>query len=645
MEEQPQVYGYNGRILLVDLTSGTFSVEEPDPGFYRTYLGGGLLGTYYVYRDMPAGADALSPQNVLVFAPSVTTGAGVVGVSRFAVVGKSPLTGAIGESQCGGSFGPRLKHAGFDAVVVSGRAADSVYLLIDAGGAELHDAAHLRGKLTAEAEALIREELDDRRVEVAQCGPAGENLVRYACVVGGLTHFAGRTGMGAVMGSKNLRAVAVRGARAYAHADEEAVKALAQRGSEGLRGSDGLLAFQKHGTSLGVEPNAGLGNTVTRNFQEGAFEEVANLAAERMTESILKSNETCWGCPIRCKRVVEATGPVPLDPTYGGPEFEALMMLGSNLGLGDLVMVAKANELCNAYGLDCISTGAMVGFAMECAERGLVPAGGGAAIGGAAAAGTVADRVPLFGDGHGALRLIESIALRRGVGDVLADGYPRATAAWGDACAALAVEVKGQPFPAHMVRVKRSQALAYAVSPIGADHMATEHDWLATKDGDVPRGMGVTEFTEYTALDGAKARATAHSQMYYSLMDTLTLCMFPWGPGSLMGHREMEDLVHATTGWRMTFFELMKAGERRINLMRAFNAREGFDRRHDRLPSRAFEPLRGGPADGNRIDPVAFEAALDAYYAVMGWDPATGAPGAGTLAELGIAAFVERYRG
>jgi len=635
MEERPRPHGYNGRILLVDLTSGGFTVEEPDAGFFRTYLGGGLLGAYYVYRDMPAGAEPLSPENVLVFAPSITTGAAVAGVSRFAVVGKSPLTGAIGETQCGGSFGPRLKHAGFDAVVVSGRAASPVYLFIDAGRAELRDASHLRGKLTAEAEAIIREELDDRRVEIAQCGPAGENLVRYACVVGGLTHFAGRTGMGAVMGSKNLRAVAVRGSRPYAHFDEAAVKALAKRGSEGVRGSDGLLAFQKHGTALGVEANAGLGNTVTRNFQAGAFEGVGNLTAERLTETILKGNDTCWGCPVRCKRVVAAAEPYSIDPVYGGPEFEALMMLGPNLGIDDLATVAKANELCNAYGLDCISTGAMIGFAMECGERGMVP--GTPALGGAgaAAAGT-----PRFGDGVGALELIRAIARRDGLGDVLADGYPRAVAEWGEACAPLAVAVKGQPFPAHMVRVKRSQALAYAVSPIGADHMATEHDWLATTDGDVPRAMGVTEFTEYAALDGAKVRATAHSQLYYSLMDTLTLCMFPWGPGSLMGYREMEDLVYATTGWRMTMFELMKAGERRINLLRAFNAREGFDRRHDALPPRAFEPLQGGPADGSRIDPEEFEAALDAYYAAMGWDPATGLPTPGKLAELGLADLV-----
>jgi len=619
-----KIFGYNGRILVVDLTKSDTEVVEPNPGFYRTYWGGGLLGTYYVFRETAAGTDPLGPGNVLVFAPSVLTGAPVTGLSRFTVTAKSPLTGAIGDTQCGGGWGPGLKHAGFDAVVIKGRAAKPVYLWLDEGTAEIRDASNLWGMTTGECEAAIRGELGDERIEIAQIGPAGENQVVFACITAGLSHFAGRTGMGAVMGSKHLKAVAVRGKRRYPFHSEENVKDLAKQGAEAFKNSELHQNFRKFGTAMGMSWFKKLGMIVTRNFQSGQFEHTDDITGQKLTETLLKETDTCWSCVVRCKRVVETSEPYVVEARYGGPEYETISMLGSNLGIGDLGLICKLNEICNKYTMDTISAGGMIAFAMECYENGII-------------SGEETGGIELnFGNREAALKLLEMIALRQGVGDVLAGGYPAAVSAWGEDCRKFAIQCKNQPFPAHMPRVKPSQALMYAVNPFGADHMSSEHDWLAGADSELARGLGLTDFGQVEALDGAKVQATMLSQFYYSLMDTLNLCDFCWGPGALYGFRDIERLIRDVTGWQATFWELMRAGERRVNLMKSFNVREGLDRRDDRLPARVFEPLPEGPTKGCKIDPQQFETALSQYYAMMNWDPESGRPTRGKLQSLGL---------
>jgi len=625
MTEEEKIFGYNNKILKVDLTNRQITVDENGPGFYRIYLGGSLLGAYYLFNEMKPGVDPLSPENVLVFAPSVTTGAAVSGASRFSITAKSPVTAAIGDTQCGGDWGPKLKHAGFDAVVVTGTSEDPVYLLIHDGKAELKDASHLWGTVTGEVQATIRRDLADEEIQIAQIGPAGENLVRFACVTGGLSHFAGRTGMGAVMGSKKLKAIAVRGRKKpYPFFDEGSVKALAKQGVSQLKASAVMQGFHRHGTPLGVEWNEPIGNIVTRNFQSGSFEGIHDIMPAKYTESLLLKRDTCWGCALRCKRVVGREAPYVIESQYGGPEFEALVMLGTNLGISDLDYIAKANEICNKYTLDCISTGAIIGFAMECFEKGIITQGD-------------TEGLELrFGNKETALQLIEMIALRQGLGDVLADGFPKAISIWGKESQNLAVHVKNQPYPGHMPRVKPSQALMYAVNPFGADHMSSEHDWIAVADNDISRGLGITHFTEWGSLDEATVRATMLSQFYYSLMDTMALCHFPWGPGSLYQYNDVARLVRAVTGWDMTFWELMRAGERKINVAKAFNFREGFDRSHDVLSKRSFEPLQGGTAKGKKVNKAAHKRAVDLYYAMMQWNVRTGAPSKGKLFELGL---------
>jgi aldehyde:ferredoxin oxidoreductase len=559
-----------------------------------------------------------------VFAPSVLTGAAVTGVSRFSITAKSPLTGAIGDTQCGGAWGAKLKHSGYDAIVIKGRANSPVYLWIDQGQTEIRDARHLWGKTTGEAQKMIRQEVNDNKVEIAQIGPAGENLVRFGCITGGLSHFAGRTGMGAVMGSKNLKAIAVRGNRTYSFSDEEGVKALAKKGAEAFKKSELHQNFQKYGTSMGISWFKKIGQIVTRNFQSGQFEMTDEITGEKLTETMLKETDTCWSCVVRCKRVVEMTEPYQIKAQYGGPEYETISMLGSNLGIGDLAAICKANEICNKYTMDTISVGAMIAFAMECFEEGII---------------TEKDTSGLklnFGNSEAALEVLEMIALRKGIGDVLADGYQRVISLWGEACRKFAIQVKNQAFPAHMPRVKPSMALMYAVNPFGADHMSSEHDWIAAADVDLARGLGITDFTEPENLNEVKVRATMLSQFYYSLMDTLTLCDFCWGPGGLYSYRDIDDIVESISGWKVTFWELLKAGERRVNLMKAFNTREGLDRTQDVLPERVFEPLPEGPSKGKKIDKDQLESAIDAYYAMMNWDIKTGHPNRGKLIELGL---------
>ncbi len=349
--------GYNGKILRVNLSQGEISVQQPGENFYRRYLGGRGFVSYYLLTELEPGGEPLSPENKLIFAAGVVTGAPVGGCGRNSVGAKSPLTGAYGDAEVGGYFGAELKRAGYDAIVFEGKSPRPVYLWIEGEKAELRDAGHLWGKPTAEAQELIWQELGDREIRTAQIGPAGEKLVRYACVTNDITHAAGRTGMGAVMGSKNLKAVAVRGRKAVELANPEAVKALAKWLSDTVVSDN--KAMYDHGTPYLVVPLNKRGGLPTRNFQQGAFEGADNLSGRLLTDTMLVARRSCWACPVHCKREVQLEGPYSVSPTYGGPEYETIASVGSNCGVDDLKAVAKANEICNANGLDTISAGVL----------------------------------------------------------------------------------------------------------------------------------------------------------------------------------------------------------------------------------------------------------------------------------------------
>ena len=632
--------GYHGKILRINLSSEMITVEEPPKQFYRKYMGGSALNLYYLLKEMPGGIDPLAPENILALSVGVTTGVPISGQSRMTVTAKSPLTGAIGDSQCGGYWPAKLKFSGFDAVIVKGRASSPVYLWIDDGKAELRDASHLWGQDTGDVEMIIKKDLGDEKIEVVQIGPAGEKQVRFAAVINMCNRANGRTGMGAVMGSKNLKAIAVRGEDKPAVADSGALKELNRWGAKAFPESN-VAGLGKYGTAGVVSAQQQTGGLPSYNFSRGVFEGYEAIDGTTLYQNFLvghaegkqdsKGRETCYGCIIRCKRVVEISeGVFTASPLYGGPEYETISTFGSYCGVDNLAAICTANELCNRYGLDTISCGATIAWAMEAFESGVLTAEdtGGIEI--------------KYGDAETMVALIRMIVAREGFGDILADGSEKAAEKLGKGKEFL-ITSKGQEAPAHMPQVKRSLALMYAANPFGADHMSSEHDssyeegsFMAFQDR--YRAIGLTNPLPAQSLASGKVEFARISQHIFSLMDSLSLCQFAWGPSwQLYGPEHMLRLVNAVTGWDVTMAELLEVGERRVNMMRAFNAREGINRNQDTLPEKFFSKgLQGGPSDGLKIDRQEFENALSEYYRQCGWDEDRGVPTRETLERLGL---------
>jgi aldehyde:ferredoxin oxidoreductase len=626
--------GFAGKILQVDLTTGRITIEQPSEEFYRTYWGGSAMGTFYLLKNTPPGADPLDPENTLCFMLSAATGVAISGQSRCTATAKSPMSGLIGDSQAGGFWPAELKFAGFDGIVFTGRSPAPVYLWVHDGEAELRDAGHLWGRslATGEVQALIQEELGDSKIEVAQIGPAGERLVRMACIMNMSNRAHGRTGMGAVMGSKNLKAIAVRGHGKVRVADQKAITRLARAMAKAIPDFPDMEMLQNYGTPGVVMGQDTSGGLPTRNYTGGTFEQAEALSGETMKDTILLDNDTCYACAVRCKRVIETEYKgEKVDPFYGGPEYETLATLGSYCGIGDLQAVSLANQICDRNGLDTISTGATIAFAMECFERGILTSED---------TGGIELR---FGNADAMLAVVRQIAHREGLGDLLSNGSAYAARQIGRGAEELVVAVKGTELPAHMPQVKRSLALVYAVNPFGADHQSSEHD-----PGYAPGAMqislerlaaiGLTAPQEDRVMNREKARLALYTQWTYSFMDTADLCQFVWGPSwQLGGTAEMAELMTAVTGWETTIADVQRIGERRLNLMRAFNAREGAGRDRDTLPRRLHdEPLHGGVSDGLFVPREELEAALDDYYDLAGWDVTTGMPGRAKLEELGL---------
>lgn len=633
-------YGYNGKILHVDLSEGLLTVEEPGEAFYRKYMGGSALAMYYLLKELPPGADPLGPENVLVMALSVLTGTAISGQSRMTAAAKSPLTGGIGDSQGGGFFPAEMKFAGFDAVVFKGKSEKPVYLWIHDGKYELRDASHLWGKITGEAESAIREELGDEKIEVWQIGPAGEKGVRYAGVFSMSNRANGRTGMGAVMGSKNLKAVAVRGKNRPSVADKATLNELARWGAANLDDSD-ISGLAKYGTAETTGSNQTSGTLPTYNYNSGVFDGWEAIDGTTMYDTILKGaaegkqdregRDTCYACTVRCKRVVEITeGKYKVDPLYGGPEYETTSTFGNYCAVDDLAAISKANEICNKYGIDTITCGATISWAFEAFNEGKL---------------TLEDTGGIdltWGNADAMVQLTELIAKREGFGDLLAEGSQRAAKQIGRGTEEYLITFKGQEAPAHMPQVKRTLSVIYATNPFGADHQSHEHDPAIEGDFEFYEDrlavLGFTEEQEERSLNDEKVRWAMKSQHMYSAMDSLNLCQFVYGPAwQLYGPEEMVKLVQAVTGWEdVSFEELQTVGERRLNMMRAFNAREGIDRKADELPDKLFKPLKGGVSDGWKLDRDEVKAAIDKYFEFCGWDIESGIPKREKLEELDL---------
>lgn len=621
-------YGYWGKILRVDLSRGEISTDEHDENWYRTYMGGACIGAQYLLKELAPGTDAFDPDNIIVFAPSIVTGTAAPGFSRHAVISKSPLTGRLSDSQAGGFWGPELKFTGFDAIIVKGRSEKPVYLWVHDGKAEIRDAEHLWGKETGETQSVIREELQDPKIRMLLIGPAGENLVRFANILNNLNDANGRGGLGAVMGSKNLKAIAVRGHQKINIADKETVGKLRKFFADNLMDNPSNRGLRVFGTSEYVNIANNDGMLPTRNFQTGYFEQADDLSGETMRETVLKKNEACWACAVRCKRVVEIEDRYTVKPEYGGPEFETLAALGPNCGVSDLQAICKGNELCNRYGLDTISTGVSIAFAMECYEKGILT-------------GEDTDGLELrFGSAEAMIGMIERIARREGLGDILAEGVMRAANRIGKGSEKYAMHTKGLELPMHEPRAKGMLGMSYAVSPIGADHVVVEHD--TDFDFRAPeiyidqmKSLALLERLPEASVDSRKVRMFYYLQLHFSFMDTLCLCVLCFAPVRTFTMAQMVEMISAVTGWETSLWEIMKLGERRINMFRAFNIREGFRAADDVIPERMFEPLESGPRAGHRVSEGDLARALRLYYEMMNWDQ-EGIPREGKLIELSV---------
>ncbi len=618
--------GYSGKIVRVDLSREKISVKQPEEAFYRRYLGGWGFIAYHLLKELEPGIDPLSPRNQLLLAPGVVTGAPIGGSDRNAVGGKSPLTGAFGATEVGGYFPSMLKLAGIDTIIVEGRAKAPVYLWAHDGTIEIRDAAHLWGLHTGDTLDAMRKELENPRVSAAMIGPGGEKLVRFACVMNGLKDAAGRTGMGAVMGSKQLKAVAAFGRGPLATADPDTVRSMAARMATSIR--ENPIGLSLFGTGGDVTGGVESGNLPTNNFRDGLFPEPKRISSAYWKEhGIMIGMEGCMACPVRCKKVVKIDGRYTVDPSYGGPEYETEAALGSCCGVTDEEALCKGNELCGRYSLDTISAGMTIAFAMECYEQGLL---------------TTKDTGGIdlrFGNGDAMVQMVQRIGDRQGLGDLLAEGCMRAAEKIGKGAAAYAVHVKGQELPMHEPRLKRGMAIGYSTSPTGADHVHSLHDTGTVSEAGIQgyKPFGVYEPVPLEAMDASKVRIHKYHTQWRTMLNALVFCIFPpWTP------EEIVQITNAVTGWETTGFELMKTGQRILTMARVFNLREGFTVADDWLPPRMFQPATSGPLANTAVDKEGLKAARSLFYAMMGWDRETGVPTTDTLGELDIA-WVEEY--
>jgi len=530
------------------------------------------------------------------------------------------LTGGIAKSEVGEFWGAELRRAGFDAIIVEGKAERPVYLWVHDGEASIRDATGIWGKNTKEAQETIRAELNDGHVRVAGIGPAGEKLVRFACIMNGLFDAAGRGGLGAVMGSKNLKAVVVRGHTLPELAQPDKVRALREWTLAHL---ESTRNFSEFGTGEAMAGFEAAGNLPVHNFRDGLFPAVTKIDARTLKETIRIGMDACFGCPVRCKKIVEVKeGHYQVDPAYGGPEYETLAALGSNCGVDDLKAISRGNELCGAYSLDTISTGAVIAFAMECFENGLL---------------TKKDTGGLelsFGNAAATLEAIELIAHRRGIGYLLAEGVLRAAKKVGKGADAFAMQTKGLEPGMHEPRVKPGLGLGFMVNPHGADHCANLHDPGFAVEGGLGemKSLGIIEPLPADDIGPRKVALFRLQQFKRIINDSMVVCLFL--PYTI---QQMADALSGATGWDTGVVEQLKVAERVLTMARLFNIREGLTADDDVLPDRFFQPKTDGVLSDKPLNREKMMKARSYYYTLMGWDPKTGVPLPEKIEELGVA--------
>jgi aldehyde:ferredoxin oxidoreductase len=607
------MFGWHGKILRVNLTDQEVSVEKVDPQTARDFIGGRGWAIKYLYTEVDPTVDPLAPENNLFFTNGPLTGTPAPTGNRYMVVTKAPLTGALACSNSGGVFPTEMKRTGFDMFIFEGKAERPVYLWISDGSVEIRSAEHLWGKTAHETEDALLEETDPK-ARVACIGPAGENLVKVASIMNDKHRAAGRSGVGAVMGSKNLKAVVIRGTQKTPLAEPDQMKELCKLvrdevNADVKKGS----SLREYGTAYVPIVTNEIGILPTRNFQTGVFEGVDGITGVALKEKYLIRAKPCYGCPIACGRDTRVD-----DPVYGGagegPEYETIAALGSACGIGNLAAVTKANYLCNELGLDTISVGTTIACAMELYEKGFLPE-------------SDVGRSLNFGDADAVIDLVVKTAYREGFGDLLAEGSYRLAEKYGHP--ELSITAKKQEFPGYDPRGAKGMGLLYATSNIGASHMAGDLAYAEV--------FGVPEKLDPLTIED-KPRLIKLFEDAFALIDAAGLCVFLsirylFEPKVDLWPTRLTRLMNYATGAGYTEETLLQAGERIYNLERLFLLEAGFTKADDTLPKRMLEePMPDGPAKGHVVE---LDEMLPEFYQLRGWDE-NGVPTDAKLEELGM---------
>ena len=607
--------GYAGKMGWIDLTQGTIRVEDLEESLARKYLGGKAMGAYLLLRHLQPQTDPYDPANLLIFITGPLSGTSFPAASRSAVITRSPMTGTFLDSYCGGFFGPHMKRAGFDVLIITGKAKSPAYILADGGEITLQEADHLWGLSTSQTDERLQadhKKEKGERLSVAAIGPAGEKQVRFANIINNGRCY-GRGGAGAVMGSKNLKAVVLRGNLAVGLADEAGFKAVVSRcrrktAEHPLTGRKGV--FPKAGTMMTLDLTQETGTLPTRNWQENTSAHATRINADAFVNHIIRP-KSCYACPIGCSRETTALKN-GVEYRTEGPEYETMYSFGSGCEVNEPEVIIAADKLSTDYGLDSISCGVVIGFAMECFEKGLISSDdtGGIDLS--------------FGNGDALIDCIHLIGKREGFGQILAEGVKRASEKINSS-AEFAMHVKGLELPGYDPRGMKGQGLTYAVSDRGGCHLRS--NTLRTEIIGKPRPYDRYIYDE-------KAEMVRELQLNYATFNCLIACVFG---AFAISVEDYAEALSSVVDWEVSAKDLWLIGERALNLTRLFNVREGFTRQDDTLPPRLFnQAATRGPSKGEVVDKKAFEKMLDEYYQCMGWDPLTGIPTDQKLKELEI---------
>ena len=618
-------FGYAGKQLRISLREKKVKVEHVNPDVMRNYLGGAGYGARILYDELEKGIDPLAPANKLLFATSPLTDNKIPGGGSIIICFKSPLTNAWGESRCGGDFGPDLKRAGYDALIIEDRSNEPVYIYINDDNVQIKPAEKLAGRLVLEKIEMIRRELGDKRVSVMCIGPAGEKLVKIATAMFE-QRAAGRCGVGAVMGSKNLLGIAVKGSHKLNAAEPVRLKEAVKKALDILRENETAAGFKEHGTTGDMVPNDAAGDWPTKNWHSNSWGKAEKLYDQFFNTHLVRNHGCYRGCPIACGRIAEVKKGAFKTPVHEGSEYESLSAFTAFVLNDNLEAAIHATYLCNEYGIDTISAGGIIAFAMECFEHGILKREDveGLDLG--------------WGNPEALTELVRMISLREGIGDILAEGVKRAAEKLGGESREFAIHGKGLEAPAHDGRSGKVLAVAYGTANRGMCHIhplegmvydSGKFDWGLMKYG-IPDPNTVERWDE-------KGKGSIVKVLQDGLIvpDILNTCKFFMYSGIYLD--ELSEIFSAITGWDIDGKEMLKVGERVFNLQRMFNVREGFRRGDDMIPKRVMrKPAFGLYVDEERCAIKDFDGMLDEYYEARGWDIKTGVPSQKKLQDLGV---------